>query len=124
MAFLLSLSIDAYVLGGAPGTSPMRTTTPAMNGEAAKAAWFRKHQLSLGTRSRLAIDETRDDDTEVGRFGVVNNPLNLHGPQGAVHSTAELMQRIRSQAHKAKKVYVGKELELCTDRKSKGWTTN
>ena len=114
MAFLLSaLSINAYVLPGPAVTTPMRTSSPAMNEAAAKAAWFRKNELSLGSGGRAGPMAYK---APAG--------ARLHGASGAIVSTNDILLKVRKEADKAKKSYVGPELEMCTDRKGSGWTTN
>ena len=55
------------------------------------------------------------------KYGVINDPLHDHGVEGAVHNTQEYMARIRKKQQKAVKAYIGKEVELCSDRTAKGW---
>ena len=129
MAFLLSaLSIDAYVLPGpATTTMRMRTIAPAMNEAAAKAAWFRKNELSLASRGPARAPATYKAAIVPNSpmpYGVVNNPANAHGIQGAVHSTTDILQKVRARAEKAKKAEYGGLVEMCSERKSTGWTTN
>lgn len=140
MAFLLSaLSIDAYVLPGpATTTMRMRTIAPAMNEAAAKAAWFRKNELALsstgghlaappraGATYSLAADTAASGGSVWGDMGaVVSGCQKLHGASGAIVSTNDILQKVRSKAEKAKKELNGPEVELCTDRKNSGWTTN
>lgn len=101
MALLLSsaLSINAYVLPG-PAVSPMRTSTLAMNEVAAKAAWLAKQDAPAWGPSASA-----------GMTGRVVRTVN------------PALEKALLKADKAKKEYVGKEVEHCGDRTKKGWTT-
>ncbi len=121
-----ALSIDAFMLPGSAVTTS-RTTAPAMNEAAAKAAWFRKNELSLASRGPARAPATYKAAIVPNApmpYGVVNNPANDHGIQGAVRSTADILQKVRARAEKAKKAEYGGLVEMCSERKSTGWTTN
>jgi len=119
-----ALSVDAFVLPGSAVTSRTRTTAPAMNGEHeyhAKLQWFRKNGLALHSKGEIEGYHTHVEPTATLTYGVINDPLHDHGIEGVVHSTGEYMARIRKKQAKAVKAYVGKEVELCSDRTAKGW---
>lgn len=121
-----ALSIDAFMAPMSAVTSS-RTTAPAMNEAAAKAAWFRKNELSLTSRGPArapASYKAAIVPNSPMPYGVVNNPANKHGLEGAVHSTADILQKVRARAEKAKKAEYGGLVEMCSERKSSGWTTN
>ena len=130
-AMLLSaLSVDAFMLSGSAVTTRARTTAPAMDirdEAAAKNAWFRKNQLSLGSRGGFiykAAMQTYTAPIEPSGpmpYGVVNNPAATHGVEGAVHTTAEILQKVRRKAEKAKKAEYGGLVEMCSERTSTGW---
>jgi hypothetical protein len=115
-----AISIDAFMLPGLTVTKS-RTTAPAMNGEHefhAKAAWFRKNNIPISSHAALATYKAEVTPAGPMTYGVVNDPMHDHGVEGAVHSTNEYMARIKKKQQKATKAYVGKDLELCTDRTS------
>ena len=119
-----ALSVDAFVLPGSAVTTTSRTIAPAMNGEHeyhAKLQWFRKNGLSVHKKAEVEPYHKHIETAPTLTYGVINDPLHDHGVEGAVHSTAEYMARIRKKQAKAAKAYVGKEVELCSDRTAKGW---
>ena len=126
MAALLfsALSVDTFVLPGSAVTTTSRTTAPAMVGEHeyhAKLQWFRKNGLSIHSKPAIEEYHKHIEPAPTLKYGVINDPLHDHGVEGAVHNTQEYMARIRKKQQKAVKAYIGKEVELCSDRTAKGW---
>ena len=126
MAALLfsALSVDTFVLPGSAVTTTSRTTAPAMVGEHeyhAKLQWFRKNGLSIHSKPAIEEYHKHVETAPTLKYGVINDPLHDHGVEGVVHSTQEYMARIRKKQQKAVKAYIGKEVELCSDRTAKGW---
>ena len=126
MAALLfsALSVDTFVLPGSAVTTTSHTTAPAMVGEHeyhAKLQWFRKNGLSIHSKPAIEEYHKHVETAPTLKYGVINDPLHDHGVEGVVHNTQEYMARIRKKQQKAVKAYIGKEVELCSDRTAKGW---
>lgn len=124
MSLLLaaSLSTSSYVLAG-PAMAPTRATV-VMNEAAAKAAWLAKQDSQSwgppagAARPAASSLATRDPAPLAAPSG---QPINKYGqPAIAGRSVSDVYKA----QEKARKSYVGKEVQVCGERYGKGWTTH
>ena len=104
---LLGPLSTSYVLPGAI-VAPVPRSAVVMNEAAAKAAWLAKQDQSLYGSAPAGAPPRP--------YTPAASPPPMDGARNPIFAS------VWKAMEKAKKGYVGKEVEICGERKAKGWT--